>query len=400
MEVLFLAIVFLFIILFMAKGRQLYEAIFVGLILMTFLYKFSLFDVGKYILTASTSWSAISILLAFYFIAFFQRTLETRRQLELAQKDLNGIFHNRRINTAGSSIFIGLLPAAAAMNLCSQIVKDATDGYLNKKEQAFVTSWIRHIPESILPTYSSVLLMLSISGLETASYITGMLIPVIILMAIGYFAGLNRIPKDPGTPVSENKMQDVVNLFKHLWSLMLIILLILVFKMEVCWAVLVVTIGCIFIYRVKWNELKPIFRSAFETRLLLNTYMVLVLKEFISHTGALEILPDMVQKLPLPTYLIFAVLFFIITVISGSNGAIAVGAPLAFAALPVNTALIVYLMCITHAASQMGLTHTCVMVAAEYYGITFGEMIRKTVPYSLLFCVLMTIYYNLWMMLI
>ncbi len=396
MEVLLLVITFGFIIALMAKQCQLYKAVLAGLVLMTILYRFSLIDVGKYVWKVSTSWSTISILLAFYFIAFFQRTLETRRQLELAQDDLNGIFHNRRINTAGSAIFIGLLPAAAAMNLCSTIVKDASDGYLNKKEQAFVTSWVRHIPECILPTYSSVLLMLGISGLETSNYILGMLIPVVFLMTLGYFAGLNKIPKDPGTPKSENRLQDVMNLFKHLWSLMLIVFLILAFQLEVCWAVFIVVIGCIVIYRVKWQEIKPIFKSAFEKRLLLNTYMVLILKEFISHTGALEILPNMVQKLPLPTYLVFAILFLVIAFISGSSGAIAVAAPLAFAAMPVSTPLVVYLMCITHAASQMSITHTCVMVAAEYFEITLGQLIRKTIPYSLTFCLLATIYYNIW----
>ena len=400
MEVLFLAIIFLFIILAMAKGRQLYEAVFFSLILIIIFYRFSIFDAANYVLTASTSWSTLSILLAFYFIAFLQRILESRRQLELAQKDLDGIFHNRRINTAGASIFIGFLPAAAAMGLCSQIVKDATDGYLTKKEQAFVTSWIRHIPESIVPTYSGILLILGISGIETASYVVGMLIPVIFLMLIGYFAGLNKIPKDPGTCESNNKFADFTNLLKHLWSLILIVALIFIFKMDVCWSVLIAIIGCIFVYRFSWNEMKPFFKSAFEARLILITYSVLVLKEFIAHTGALEVLPEMIQKLPLPAYLIFAILFFIITAISGSTSAIAIGAPLAFAALPVNTALVVYLMCMTHAASQMGLTHTCVMVAAEYYGITFGELIRKTIPYSLLFCIIATIYYNLWMMFI
>lgn len=400
MEVLFLAIIFLFIILAMAKGRQLYEAVFFSLILIIIFYRFSIFDAATYVLTASTSWSTLSILLAFYFIAFLQRILESRRQLELAQKDLDGIFHNRRINTAGASIFIGFLPAAAAMGLCSQIVKDATDGYLTKKEQAFVTSWIRHIPESIVPTYSGILLILGISGIETASYVVGMLIPVIFLMLIGYFAGLNKIPKDPGTFESNNKFADFINLLKHLWSLILIVSLIFIFKMDVCWSVLIAIIGCIFVYRFSWNEIKPFFKSAFEARLILITYSVLVLKEFIAHTGALEVLPKMIQKLPLPAYLIFAILFFVITAISGSTSAIAIGAPLAFAALPANTAFVVYLMCMIHAASQMGLTHTCVMVAAEYYGITFGELIRKTIPYSLLFCVIATIYYNLWIMFI
>ena len=140
------------------------------------------------------------------------------------------------------------------------------------------------------------------------------------------------------------------------------------------------------------------FAQAFERKLLLNTYMVLVLKEFISHTGALEMLPDMVQKLPLPTYMVFGILFFIITFISGSSGAIAVGAPLAFAALPVTTPLVVFLMSIVHASSQMGLTHPCLVVAAEYYEITLGDMVKKTLPYALAFCAMVTVYYNLWVM--
>lgn len=398
MEVLFLAIVFAVMIGLIAIRRPLYQAILGGILLTIILFKIPLLEAGGYVVSVVTTWSSISVIVAFYLITFFQRVLSAREQLKLAQQDLNGIFHNRRINTAGSAIFIGLLPAAAAMTLCSQIVKDATDGYMDKKEQAFVTSWIRHIPESILPTYTSVLLMLSLSGVETASYVIGMVIPVVMLMGIGYFMGLRKIPKDPGTPVSTNKKQDVVNLFKHLWSLMLVVFLILAFKVPVVWAVLIVIVLCIFVYRLKWTEVRPMFKSAIEAKLLLNTFLVLVLKEFIAATGVLTLLPDMMQKLPLPTYLIFAILFFVVTVISGSSAAIAMGVPLAFAAMPVTTPLVVYLMGIVHAASQIGPTHTCLMAASEYYEITIGELIRKTIPAALLFCVLMTIYYNLWVL--
>ena len=274
MEVLFLAIVFATIIGLLAIRRPLYQAILGGMILTVVLFRIPILDAGGYVVSVFTTWSSLSVLVAFYLITFFQRVLSAREQLKLAQADLNGIFHNRRINTAGSAIFIGLLPAAAAMTLCSQIVKDATDGYMDKTEQAFVTSWVRHIPESILPTYTSVLLMLTLSGVETSSYIIGMLIPVVMLFAIGYFACLRKIPKDPGTPVSTNKKQDVINLFKHLWSLMLVVFLILAFKVPVVWAVLIVIILCIFVYRIKWSELKPMFKSAIEARLLLNTFLV------------------------------------------------------------------------------------------------------------------------------
>lgn len=399
MEVLYLAIVFTTIIGLMALKRPLYQAILGGIALIIILFKIPLVEAGGHVISVVTTWSSISVVIAFYLITFFQRELAARDQMKLAQADLNGIFHNRRINTAGSAIFIGLLPAAAAMVLCSDIVKGASDGYLDKKEQAFVTSWVRHVPESILPTYTGVLLMLNLSGVETSSYIIGMLIPVVMLLMIGYVACLRKIPKDPGTPKSTNKLKDVVNLFKHLWSLMLVVLLILAFKVQVVWAVLIVIVLCVLVYRLKWSEIKPMFKSAIEAKLLLNTFLVLVLKQFIASTGVLALLPDLMQKLPLPTYLIFALLFFIVTIISGSSGAIAMGVPLAFAAMPVTTPLVCYLMGIVHAASQIGPTHTCLMVAAEYYDITIGELIRKTIPYVLIFCALMTVYYNIWSML-
>ena len=93
--------------------------------------------------------------------------------------------------------------------------------------------------------------------------------------------------------------------------------------------------------------------------------------------------------------MIFALLFFVATVISGSTGAIALGTPLAFAAIPGGMPLMVYLMCITHAASQLSPTHVCLVVASDYFHVTLGDLIRKTLPLSLVFCALMTIYYNI-----
>ena len=112
-------------------------------------------------------------------------------------------------------------------------------------------------------------------------------------------------------------------------------------------------------------------------------------------TGVLELLPEAMEGLPLPTYLVFALLFFVATTVSGSTGAIAMGTPLAFAALPGGMPLMVYLMCITHAASMVSPTHVCLVVASDYFHVTLGELVRKTLPVSLAFCALMTVYYNI-----
>lgn len=399
MQIAYLGIVFAVIIVLLVLRRPLYQAILGGLAATAVLYQFPLSEIAKRTSMVITQWSSIAVLLSLYLITFLQRILESRSQIRLAQQDLNGIFHNRRINTVGAALFIGLLPSAASMILCSEILKDATDGYLKPHEQAFAASWFRHIPESTVPTYTAVLLMLSLSGVEISQFIVGMIVPVVILIFLGYVTCLRKIPKETGTPKSDSRLKDLKNLFKHLWSLMLILVLILVFDFQVVTSVLVTIAASILVYKVNGQELKIMLRSALEKKMLMNTFLVLTLKEFISYTGVLILLPEAMSALPLPTYLIFALLFFVATVVSGATGAIAMGTPLAFAALPGGVPLMVYLMCITHAASQISPTHVCLVVASDYFHVPLGKVIRKTLPVSIMFCVLMTIYYNVLLML-
>ena len=170
MEITFLGVVFAVIIVLLTMGRPLYQAI-ARRVVTAVLFHIPITIIGTKIVSVITNWSSLSVLLSLYLITFLQKILESRSQIRLAQQDLNGIFHNRRINTAGAAFFIGLLPSAASMILCADIVKDATEGYLDPKEQAFTASWFRHIPESVLPTYTAVLLMSNLSGVEISEFI-------------------------------------------------------------------------------------------------------------------------------------------------------------------------------------------------------------------------------------
>ena len=394
MQIIFLGIVFAVIIILLALKRPLWQAILGGLLAIVLLWRMPLSAIFTQTSRVFTIWGNLTVILALYVITYLQRMLEARGQIKLAQQDLNGIFHNRRINAAGAAMFIGLLPSAGAMILCGDIVKDATEGYLKPKEQAYVTSWIRHIPESTLPTYSGVLLMANISGLPMGKFMLGMIVPVIVLFILGYFPYMRRVPSDPGTPRSENRLRDVKNLFGHLWTLLVMILLILVLKLNVVTAGLVVIVAGLWVYRFNGRDIVHMLKSAFEVKLLLNTTLVLVLKEFIAWTGILQALPEMMAGLPIPPYLIFALIFFLGGIISGASGVVAMAAPLAFAALEGTIPLMILFMCMAHGASLISPTHVCLVVAADYFHVSMGELIRKTIPASLIFCALMLVYYN------
>lgn len=395
MSILYLGIVFAVIIIILTLKRPLWQATLGGLLAIVLLWRMPVEAVLGQTWRVFSIWSNLSVILALYVITYLQRMLEARGQIKLAQKDLNGIFHNRRINTAGAAMFIGLLPSAAAMILCGDIVKDSTDGYLEPKEQAYITSWIRHIPESTLPTYSGVLLMSNISGLPMGKFIIGMIVPVIVLFILGYYPYMRRVPTDPGTPKSENRLRDLGGLFCHLWTLLVMIALILVLKIHVVTAGLVVIAAGLVVYRFAMQDILHMLKSAFEMKLLLNTTLVLVLKEFISWTGILQQLPEMMAGLPIPPYLIFVLIFFLGGIISGASGVVAMAAPLAFAALEGTVPLMILFMCICHGASLISPTHVCLVVAADYFHVSMGELIRKTIPSSLMFCAAMLLYYNI-----
>ncbi|MFC3927152.1 hypothetical protein ACVR05_08435 [Streptococcus caprae] len=237
--------------------------------------------------------------------------------------------------------------------------------------------------------------MASLSEVAISRFMAFMVIPFLTLYAIGYLRYLRRVPKEPSGKIAERHWQsDLVQLFQHLWSLLLIIFLILAFRVEVVPAVLISIALAAVVYRFSLKELVSFFFASFEVKLLASMAFVLYFKEFLNLTGALASLPDALSGLPLPTFLIFVILFFLGGIISGASGIIALGTPLAFAAISDGgVALLVLLMCCAHAASQLFLVHVCLIVASEYYGISLGDLMRKTLPASLTFIVLMIGYY-------
>ena len=115
----YLLLVFLAIVILLAVGRPLYQAILGGLCLTAVLYRIGPGEILHLVGNVFTHWGSLSVLLSLYLITYLQRMLEAREQIKLAQQDLNGLFHNRRVNAGIAPMFIGLLPSAAAMILCT-----------------------------------------------------------------------------------------------------------------------------------------------------------------------------------------------------------------------------------------------------------------------------------------
>lgn len=384
--ILKLCLVFIVIIVILWMKRPLFMAVACALCAALVLYGISPADALTIMGRSLIGEDTITVVLSLYFITFLQRMLERRSRLKQAEEALNGIFNNRRINASAAPAVIGLLPSAGAMNLCAEIVKTSCEAYMNREEMTTITSFFRHIPECFLPTYSSILIALTISGIGAGSFVLAMLPLVAVLFLIGYVFYLRKLPRATGRTSEAGKLASVKQLFRSLWSILLIVVLIIGADLPIYVATPLAVILNAIVDRLSFDEIRPMFRSAFEKRIIFNTILIMMFKDIITFTGVIRELPLFFGRLPIPMPLIFALIFFFGTIISGANAIISLCMPMAIAAIPEGgVPLLVLLVSSSYAAMQISPTHVCLFVAAEYFKVNIGALVKRNIPMILVF---------------
>ena len=393
-ELIRLLLVFSVIIAVLYLKNSMYVALLAATLAATLVWRIPLTEAAVLLWKGASAWDTVSLILILYVITFLQRLLEDRQQLKLAQQDLYGLFNSRRVNAAFAPVLIGLLPSAAAVTICGEIVDEASGDKLSVEEKTFVTSYFRHIPESFVPTYTTILIMSNISGVRISDFVLLSLPLVAALYLIGYFYYIRRIPKETGLPNSINRLADLVSLLKHLWTLLLIIVLILAFQIPVLTASLLVTALAWFFYRFRWHQILHYLKRAVEWNIILNMLLIMIFKEFLAYTGVITVLPEFFERFPLSQTLIFGLIFFFGALISGSQAIATICTAAAFAAVPGGgTALMVMLHSFAYAAMQISPVHVCSAVIIEFFHTSFGSLVRKGLPVILSFCVVSYLYY-------
>lgn len=394
MEIWKLLGVFALIIAFVKYRYPLWSAILAGMVLTIALFGVPLGRAARLIGAASVSHDTIVLLLAFYSITFLQRMMEKRAYLRRVERAMEVFFRNRRLNLMLTPMVIGLLPAAGAVLLAAPIVDRSAGEWLTREEKTFVASYYRHIPESFLPTYSSILLALQLSGSDMTRFVLLMLPMVAVLAFLGYLFYVRRVPAEvevpPGEAGGNNRAAwDLL----CVWPIAVTVAAVLVLKIRVYIAILPVALIFAVTSRFSPRELIPMLYSAAEKRLLFTTVIIMQFKEILMYTGVLSRLPQYFQALVLPTAIIFGLIFFIGTLISGGQAMIALCLPMSLIAVPDGgMGFFVFIMCVTYIAMQISPAHICLEIVCGAFETDFISLIRKTVPVLACFLVISGVY--------
>lgn len=389
-HIIYLAAVFLVIVAFVWTRKPLYIAMTAGIIASVILFRIPPLEAVRILAKQTISWDTIEVVLSFYLIMFIQLMMEDRGRLARANASFNALIRNRRMNTMIPPAIMGLLPSAAVMTICADMVDKTVGDSLDNKSKTFVACFYRHIPEMFLPTFPAVLLGLTLGKVNTAIYIAAMIPMVLLACVIVYAAYVRKVPDDLlAVEGRVDKKKELLSLLRNLWMLIAVLVIIIAGNTTIVIASPIVIVLGIFIERFTPKELGSLAIRSVEPVMLGNMYLIMLFKGILSFTGVMTELPVFFSGLPISLTLSFALLFFVGTVISGSQAMIALCMPMACAAFPEHfLPVFVMVMSIAWAAMQISPTHVCSFVAAEYYHTTIMDIVVKGLVSVVLFSIL------------
>lgn len=396
MDLIKLVIVFAVVIGLVANKKSMSTAVIIGSIACWILYKIPA-NVGAItVANTVTSLTVLKMIGVMYVITFMQRMMEKKNAINTARDGLSGLFNSRWVNCAAAPIFIGLLPSPNAAFIAGDMVEASASEYLSKEEMAVTTSYFRHVSEAFLPTYQNIILALAITGYSASQFVIGMIPMVIVLIVLGILFFLKgKVPNKTGQANTTDKKEDIKKV-AELWPILATIVLIVAFNIDTLYASIRVIVVYFFVGKFKAGDVAPFFISAFESKIVFNTLAVYIFKNFLELSGAIKLLPGFFSQFPIPTFLIFVLIFLFGTLVAGSMTMTASVLPVAMESVPnAGLPLVCLLMMISYIAMQISPTHICLSIVSEHFDVSLGDMVKKTIPLLVVFTIIAIAYYLL-----
>jgi len=368
-----------------------------AIIIAIIIYMISPIEAGRLIIGSILERSTIEILAVMYLVNFLQVMMQKKGALINAERSMMRFFNNRRSIIMFAPIFLGLLPAPNSIVLSAPIIESTAENYLNKGEKTFLTGYFRHVPESSLPFYPALLLALNVTGLSSGLFLLGVLPLAALSVMFCYFTtGLKNLPKETGLPPSDNRAKDFFDMLMSLWPIIVLIGAVLFGGFNTALATLVACIVLYIVYRFPLGDLWKIMKESFLPTLMLSMSLIMVLKGVVGSTGIIDILPTIFESLPIPTYLMYAIITFIGGMTGLGNAVVVMLFPIAFATIPnAGIPLLILLMSYSHSAAQISPTHICLEVAVKAFDSDYRTLILKTIPVTIFYCIISVLYYLL-----
>lgn len=384
-DLLKISLIFALILFLLRKKINIGYVMLIAALALFLLYQMSSALIWKTCKGATVNDVTIKLILALSFIRIFELILREHAVLTQMMNSVKAIFKNRKMVAVSMPLLIGLLPSVGGAYFSAPMVDEATrDMKMSPEEKGFVNYWFRHPWEYILPLYPGIVLASAVSKIELHNLIIANLTYAVLILITGFIFGMRGI---------ESVRSEEERLSKSgLWSfipIVSVLLLVVIFHIELHYALIAVTVFLLLFYRYKSNAILTSFKHGFSFDVITLILGVMLFKEAMEASGAVKNLSQFFMSTGFPVLPILFLLPFITGLLTGLTvGFVGSTFPLIIS-IAGNTSISV--ISFAFASGFLGVllspVHICLILTREYFKADLWGIYKMALPAGIIaFC--------------
>lgn len=384
-DLLKISLVFALILLLLRKKLNIGLVMLIAASVLFLLYQMPFILIWKTCKGAALNDVTIKLILALTFIRIFEMILREHAVLTQMMSAVKAIFRNRKLVIVSMPFLIGLIPSVGGAYFSAPMVAETTsDTRMSPEEKGFINYWFRHPWEYILPLYPGILLASAVSKIALHTLITVNLAYAALILITGFVFSMHNIK---GVVKVEERLSK-----KGLWSfvpIITVLLLVVIFHIELHYALLAVVIFLLFFYRYNLKSTLTALKHGFSIDVIILILGVMLFKEAMENSGAVKNLSQFLIKEGIPVFPILFLLPFLTGLLTGLTvGFVGSTFPLIIS-IAGNTSISA--ISFAFASGFLGVLlspiHICLILTREYFKADLWGIYKIMIPASIIvFC--------------
>ena len=324
------------------------------------------------------------LLFSLYFVMCLEIELRRSGTLDGMVEALRRLFKSTPVTLATMPALLGFLPSLGGARFSAPIV-EAASAKMNLKPEtkAAINFWFRHIFAVSSPTIPGMILACAIAGIHVSDLVLHLLWYSVAAFVIGWLVLLAPLKKydhiSEEESTLETKLQNLFDVVLAIAPVVVNLLLMIAFDISAAVSMGIVTMLMIPVLRLcgRRANLREILVGALDYKLLGNVCLILYFIGLLTTTGALDQIVDIMTHSSVPTPVVFAVLSFIIGMLTGmSQGYISMVMPIA-ASISFGSIDYAGLAMVFGCAGQMITpVHLCFTISVDYFKASFFKTLK------------------------
>ncbi len=377
-DILKISAVFIFILILLRRKLNIGYVMLMASGLLVFLYMMPPQAIFSTVKNAFIDRVTIKLALALTMIKSFELILREKDVLSDMMKASKALLLKKKTVIVSMPVLIGLLPSIGGAYFSAPMVDESTKGMkMSQEEKAFINYWFRHPWEYILPLYPGILLAAAVSGMELRDLIIANTAYAFFIVITGLIFGMRNV--SGAFPVAEGVSKKGLLSFI---PIALVLLLVVIFHLELHYALLLVIIALFIFYRFNARGIIRVLKHGLSMDVIVLIIGIMLFKETMEASGAVKNLSGFLTSKGIP----FTPILFLLPFATGLLTGITVG--FVGSTFPLIMSIAgepsIGVISFAFASGFFGVllspVHICLVLTREYFKADMWGVYKKIIP--------------------